>query len=449
MDDGTAVLGRVEVDAATLDTPSLGNRGYLLTDGAGAVAVDPPRDTDRALRWLAARDVPLRAVLETHVHEDHVSGGLDLARSTGARYVVPAGPILGFDATRVGDGDVLELGDVRLDVMATSGHAPEHVAYRLLAGVGGPVAVLSGGALLAGGVPRQDLDGAGWSELRALEQHRSVRRLVAGTPGSALVLPGHGFSRFGPGRGAPAAPLPLSEQGRITRALQLEESRYVAESAAAAAAQHVTGFSLAAVNAAGPAPMDLSFAARYPLHISNVRRRLQRAEWVVDVRPREAFAERHLRGSLNIEVTGALAACIAWLVPANRRLTLIGDDEDQLTAAYRDVGGVGMDRVDVAFLEPGELRKRDLGRIRRVGPDALASPPNGVVLDVRLPSEWGRGHVPGAISVPLAELALRPPLPHGRLWVYSATGFRAAVAASLLTAWGRDAVLVDGELLAA
>lgn len=439
----------VSVDPVALDTPSLGDRGYLLTDGEIAVAVDPPRDIDRALHWLAHAQVRLQAVVETHVHEDHVSGGLDLATRTGARYLIPAGPTLGFDAERVIDGELLDFGAIRLDVVATPGHAAEHVTYRVLDDIGVPTAILSGGALLAGGVPREDLEGARWTEAVARQQHRSVRHLVAMTPESALVLPGHGFARFGAHRGAPLRPVPLAEQRTFTRALQLGEDDYVAEAVHAAETQHVTGASLAAVNAAGPAPMELRSHARLPLGMAAVRRRLALGEWVVDVRSRQAFADRHLRGSLNVEATGALASCIAWLVPANRRLTLIGDDEDQLTAAYRDVGGVGIDDVNVAFLDPADLRRRDVGRVRRVTAPALSGRSDGALLDVRLPSEWSRFHLPGAVSMPLAELALRPPLPAGELWVYSATGFRAAVAVSLLAAWGRDAVLVDGPVDAA
>jgi hydroxyacylglutathione hydrolase len=130
----TIQIDTIQIDIVALDSPSLGNRGYLITDRAAAVAVDPPRDIDRALRWLQQRDVRLLAVLETHLHEDHVSGGLALARTTGARYVVPAGPALGFEATRVTDGDVLALGGLRLDVTATPGHAAEHVALSVAGG---------------------------------------------------------------------------------------------------------------------------------------------------------------------------------------------------------------------------------------------------------------------------------------------------------------------------
>jgi hydroxyacylglutathione hydrolase len=317
--------------------------------------------------------------------------------------------------------------------------------YRLLAD-DGPTAVLSGGALLAGGIPRQDLEGARWTALLAREQHRTVHRLVATTPVSALVLPSHGFARFGKHRGAPADPLPLAEQGRITRALQLSEDKYVADAVQAASMRHASDTSLAAVNAAGPPPMDLRPQSRLPLDPAAVRRRLRRGEWVIDVRPRHVFADAHLKGSINVEVRGALASVVAWLVPGNRRLTLVGDDEQQLTTAYRDVGGVGMDRVEVAFLDPEELRARDVAKVRRVDAAALAGWRPGALIDVRLPSEWQAWHLPGVVSIPLSELALRPRLPDGELWVYSATGFRAAVAASLLAAWGREAVLIDGEL---
>ncbi|MFD0505830.1 DUF1416 domain-containing protein [Streptomyces chiangmaiensis] len=93
-----------------ISTLSLGNRSYLITDGTVAVAVDPQRDVERIVSVLDSRDLRLDTVVETHLHNDYVTGGLELSRRFRARYVVPAGPRLAFDAVRVADDDRLSAG---------------------------------------------------------------------------------------------------------------------------------------------------------------------------------------------------------------------------------------------------------------------------------------------------------------------------------------------------
>src|SRR4051812_41090629 len=117
------------IDVLRLDTPSLGDRSYLATDGEVAVVVDPQRDIDRLLAPAAERGLRIVCVAETHLHNDYVSGGPALARETGARYLVSAGDRLGFDHDPVRDGDVVPAGGMRLRVLATPGHTFTHLAY--------------------------------------------------------------------------------------------------------------------------------------------------------------------------------------------------------------------------------------------------------------------------------------------------------------------------------
>ena len=81
------------IEIVAIDTPSLGDRTYLATDGVSALVVDPQRDIDRVLAAAAARGVPVTHVFETHIHNDYVSGGLALARQSGAAYHVNAAAV--------------------------------------------------------------------------------------------------------------------------------------------------------------------------------------------------------------------------------------------------------------------------------------------------------------------------------------------------------------------
>jgi glyoxylase-like metal-dependent hydrolase (beta-lactamase superfamily II) len=87
-------------------------------------------------------------VLESHVHNDYVTGGLELARSTGAQYVVPGGDRLGYAARRVRDRDVIDAGGYALRVIHTPGHTREHASYALEDGTGRAVGVFTGGSML-------------------------------------------------------------------------------------------------------------------------------------------------------------------------------------------------------------------------------------------------------------------------------------------------------------
>ena len=120
------------IEIVTIATPSLGDRSYLATDGVAALVVDPQRDIDRVLSAAAARGVAVTHVFETHIHNDYLSGGLALARATGAAYHVNAADAVAFDRVKVADGDVVPAGaSMRVRVIATPGHTFTHLAYAL------------------------------------------------------------------------------------------------------------------------------------------------------------------------------------------------------------------------------------------------------------------------------------------------------------------------------
>jgi hydroxyacylglutathione hydrolase len=163
----------------TIETSSLGDRSYLAHDGEVAVVVDPQRDIDRVLDLAAAHGVRITHVLETHVHNDYVTGGLELAGRTGANYLLPAGSGAEFDHTAVGEGEVVEVGEMRVRVLHTPGHTHHHVSYVLADTVGQVEAVFTGGSMLYGATGRTDLVGPESTLELTHAQFRSVHRLAA------------------------------------------------------------------------------------------------------------------------------------------------------------------------------------------------------------------------------------------------------------------------------
>lgn len=169
------------MDIATLETSSLGDRTYLVHDGSVAVVVDPQRDVDRILAEAERAGVTITHVVETHVHNDYVSGGLVLARMTGSDYVHAADEPLRFDHRAVADGDRFEVGSMAVEVLHTPGRTPHHLTYVVTA-EGEPPAAFTCGSLLYGTVGRTDLISAEQTDELTRAQHRSAQRLASVLP---------------------------------------------------------------------------------------------------------------------------------------------------------------------------------------------------------------------------------------------------------------------------
>jgi hydroxyacylglutathione hydrolase len=183
------------VDILSVVDEGLGNSAYVVDLGdGGALLVDPERDPRPYLSVLAQRGLDPRFVVETHLHADFVSGSRELMGS-GAELLAPAGSDLAYPHRALEDGEELDLGGLTLEVIATPGHTPEHLAYLLRDGRV-PVAVFSGGTLMAGGVARPDLLAPEQTEPLARAAYRAIRQRLLTLPDDLPVYPTHGGGSF-------------------------------------------------------------------------------------------------------------------------------------------------------------------------------------------------------------------------------------------------------------
>lgn len=431
----------------TIELEGLGNRSYLAGGEHTAVAVDPPRDIDRVLAAAARRGVRISHVAETHLHNDYVTGGLELARVVGAAYLVPAGARVSFARVAVSDGDTVEVdAGVTLRAMATPGHTPHHTSYVLSEG-DRPVAAFTGGSLLIGTVGRPDLVEPRLTERLARAQHASAHRLAAELPDATAVLPTHGFGSFCSSAQAEGDTTTIGKEKAGNAALGADVDTFVAGLLAGLDDVPAYYAHMGPANAAGPAPVDLTPPA--VADAEEIAARLAAGEWVVDLRNRVAFAEGHVAGSFNFEADGKLATYLAWMVPWGKPVTLLAESPEQLAGAQRELVRVGIDRPAAAATGgPGRwLRKGEApASFPRSTFAGLAEQGAGrvVVLDVRRDSERAGGWIEGSVHIPVHELHDRlGEVPGGTVWVHCAGGMRAAIAASLLDAAGRDVVAVD------
>jgi hydroxyacylglutathione hydrolase len=435
------------IEIETIETSSLGDRSYLATDGTVAVVVDPQRDIDRVLDLVRERGVAVTHVLETHVHNDYVSGGLELSRRTGAVYVLPQGSDVAFDHTSVGDGGVLEAGKMRLRVLHTPGHTHHHVSYALADAAGAVSAVFTGGSMLYGATGRTDLVSPHDTDQLTHAQYHSVRRLARELPAEADVFPTHGFGSFCSATPPSGTSSTVGEQQRTNPALTLAEQDYVDTLLAGLDAYPAYYAHMGPMNRRGPAPVDLSMPQR--VDPAELRRHIEAGEWVVDLRDRTAFAAGHLADTLNFELGDNFATYLGWLYRYGTPLTLIGESEEQVAEARRELVRIGVDDLSGAAVGDtdtlaagGPLRSYRVSDFAGLA-EAMASGPLQV-LDARRNDERAEGHVRGSQHIPLHELADRlDEVPDGEVWVYCGSGYRAAIASSVLDRAGRRVVLVD------
>lgn len=435
----------------TIETASLGDRSYLIHDGRVAAVIDPQRDIDRVLALLEEHDLELAAVLETHVHNDYVTGGYELARRTGASYHLNAADEVAFEVDAVSDGDVLEVGSFSIRVLHTPGHTPTHLSFVANDGQR-DVAVFSGGSLLYGSVGRTDLVAADLTEELTRAQHRTARRLAAELDDAVEVRPTHGFGSFcSSGDTAGRELSTLGTERADNQAFTIEDEDEFVRTLIAGLDAYPTYYAqMAPINRAGPADVDLSPVQQ--VDTTELLRRIHAGEWVVDLRTRTAFASEHVVGTINIELADNASTYLGWLLTWGTPVTLLADTAQEVEAMQRQLVRIGIDRPagqlpggpDAVGTEAdrGCYEVADFARLRAAADER----DDLVILDTRRRLEWADGHLPDAVHVPLHELEERlHEVPPGQVWVHCASGYRSSIAASLLARAGRDVVLVDDE----
>ncbi len=445
------------LDVEVIDTSELGDRSYVVHSDGTALVIDPQRDIDRVQEVLDEHGLRLAAVAETHIHNDYVTGGLELARQAGVDYLVCGDDEVSFDRRPVTDGDVLSYGPLELRVIATPGHTHTHLSYSVShRDDPDDVAVFTGGSLLYGSVGRTDLLGEDDTETLTRAQFRSARKLVSLLPDEAGVYPTHGFGSFcSSGSASGGDSSTIGEEKKNNDALtEDDEDAFVTSLIENLTAYPAYYAHMSAANAAGPGPIDLS--APESVDARELRRRVDDGEWVVDLRDRKVYPTGHVRGTVGIDLGGQFATYLGWLMPWGTPVTLLGESADQVAAAQREMVRIGIDRP--AGAAAGELTAlvpdEEMTSYPWVTFDDLhkeLETPAGdredvTVLDVRRDDERADEAIPGSAHIPIHELLERlDEVPEGRLWVHCASGYRASICASLLAREGHDVVLVDDE----
>ncbi|HEX8966421.1 MAG TPA: rhodanese-like domain-containing protein [Chloroflexota bacterium] len=438
------------VDVRAIRTAGLGDTTYILSHNGLGVVVDPQRDVDRFLDTDVVSGLRIRYVLETHVHNDYVSGGRELARRAQAELVLPAGAGVAFEHTPA--FHLEDLADAGLVVrpIHTPGHTPEHLSYLVFAD-GEPAALFSGGSLLVGSAGRPDLLGEQRAHQLALAQFHSVQRLAT-LPDELALYPTHGEGSFCSAGEAGRSTSTIGLEKRTNPLLRHQTAEAFAEAQLAGLQPYPAYYAfMGGINTLGPQPLPEFRVPR--LTPQALRAQLDEVR-VVDARPREAFAAGHIPGALGVELADDFGTWVGWLVPFNAPLVLVLDAEQDLHEAVVQLERIGFDRVrgvlrgveewQAAGYQMSAYDIVDAETFARKVADGTARQ----VLDVRSPAEWRTGSVPGATWRYVPDLVAGPPSNFESdqpVWLMCASGFRASIAAGLLERAGyRPMVLAHG-----
>jgi hydroxyacylglutathione hydrolase len=433
----------------------LAHASYIIGDEhtKTAVVVDPQRDIDQYLQEAERHGWTIRYVFLTHFHADFLAGHLELQQQTGATICLGEKAHTHFPIRTFKDGECLEFGSVRIRVLETPGHTPESISlavYDLNHSEDRPYSILTGDTLFIGDVGRPDLmasNGISAEDL-AGQLYDSLHNKLLPLPDETLVYPAHGagsmcgkhlstetVSTLGKQRGENYALQPMTKMafvGLVTSD-QPEAPSYFSYDARLNKEPHAI-------------LKEVLQKSLTPLSLQDVIKHRDHGAQVVDVRTAEAFADGHLKGSLNIGLVGKFATWAGTLLDPKRPIIIIADAPTEQEAIKR-LGRIGFDQV-VGYLNPGV--KEDLAErpdLRQGGTritpqkleDLLTIPHPPMIVDVRSTKEWEAGHIEPSVNIPLTRLtaqihAISVDQP---VVVYCASGYRSSIAMGILEQSGR------------
>ena len=441
----------------------LSHASYLITDDKTktAVVVDPQRDIDQYLTDAAAGGYTIKHVFLTHFHADFIAGHIELRDKVGATIHLGQRAEAEFACEKMADGDRIEFGDVRLEILETPGHTPEGISilvYNLAASDSDPLAVLTGDTLFIGDVGRPDLlasVGVTADELADM-LYESITQKIMPLPDATLVYPAHGAGSMCGKSLSKETVSTIGEQKKFNYALQpmsREEFKALVTADQPEAPDYFVHDAI--LNRQERTSLEASMKENLKaLSLDEVLSLEQEGAQLLDVRDAIDFEGGHLRGTLNIALSGKYATWCGSMLSHDRPIIVIAQDEGDEEEAVMRLGRIGFDNV-AGFLAGGMnalANREDLLQVtERITGPALAEwlagerPDSGqppLVLDVRTAAEHAGGHIAGSRNLPLTQLEEElASLPAGQpLAVHCEGGYRSAIAASLLQKHGREQV---------
>lgn len=434
----------------------LAHAAYLVgCAGTGdAAVIDPGQDLEPILEYASSQGLTITAVTETHIHADFLSGARELAKRTGAMlFLTDEGPADWKYSyanepyvTLVKHGDVIRVGNLRLDVWHTPGHTPEHITFVLTDEPASPEPVIAftGDFIFVGDVGRPDLleRAAGFKgtmEAGAKVLYGSLAKFLEAMPDHLLIYPAHGA---GSACGKSLGGVPVSALGfekKVNWGLKVKsEDKFVDEVLSGQPEPPRYFAQMKMRNKDGlTSPTMLAAPARLGI---NALDQLPQNIQMVDLRPVEQFTNAHLSGSISLPLNKGFVNFAGALLAYDTPILFVANDAETARLAARDLGLIGLDQV-VGWVGPDVLRNSEqlaLAEVTCTEAIELQSKANATILDVRGRTEFALGHFENVAHIPLPELTSRISEldPNQTVIVHCQGGVRSPIAASWLLSKG-------------
>lgn len=429
------------MEITTIRTPGLGDSTYVVVHQGQAIVVDPQRDIDRFIFVLSETNAELRYVLETHIHNDYVSGGRELAATTGAELVLPAAGAVKFDHLPAFHNEDIQSGSWSIRPIHTPGHTPEHLSYLAIVD-DEPVALFSGGSLLVGSAGRPDLLGMDRARTLAYLQYLSVNRLAA-LPDAVGLYPTHGAGSFCTATVAGAHTSTIGQEKVSNPVLHHQDQESFIEDQLAGLQPFPKYYAyMGPTNLAGPEPIPSPVLPE--LAVADIS-----GATVVDVRPAETYASGHLPGSVGIPFGDQVGVWAGWVLPFDIDIVLVAERGQDVDEVHRQFSRIGFDHVAGVVFDLPPAAELASYETLRLG-DFLEQMEAGLIsqiVDVRAPNEWDEGCLEGSTLLYVPDLyadtsAIDSSQP---AWLLCGTGHRSTIAAAALERDGLEPAVLVGH----
>lgn len=431
-------------------TGCLAQGAYYIESNGEAAIIDPLRETAPYIEKASKEGAKIKYIFETHFHADFVSGHVDLAAKTGAKIVYGPNAQTSYEIHEASDGEVFELGNVKIKTLHTPGHTMESTSYLLIDENNEEKALFSGDTLFIGDVGRPDLAQKGdltKDDLAGL-LYDSLRNKIMTLSDDVVVYPAHGAgSACGKNMSKETSDI-LGNQKQTNYALRanmtkeefiqevteglLPPPQYFAENVA----MNKNGAKgLEEILAKGNIALDVDTFEALANHEGAL---------VLDTRTPAEYLEEHIPNSIFIGIDGSFAPWVGALITdLNQPIIFIapeGRSEEVVTRLSR----VGYDNT-LGYLEGGieswKKASKETDKTNSITATKLAEVYNNQtlnILDVRKASEFNSGHIEGAQNFPLDFINNNMDQVNKTksYIVHCAGGYRSVIAISILKSRG-------------
>ncbi len=439
----------------TIESKGISHFSYLVGDQSSntAAVIDPRRDVDIYLKLAAENNLYIRYIFETHIHADFISGSRELSTKTGAEIFVGAEGDYGFECSLLYEDDEIEIGELKLKVVHTPGHTPEHLCYLIGGGKGAEKTwgIFSGDTLFAGEIGRPDLLGKKNEKKLASQLFDSLHNKIFNLNDDLIVYPAHG-------KGSPCgasigdrSTTTIGYEKRNNPVLSIENKKDFVEKILASQSPPPKYYPrMKKINAEGPKILN-SFPYIAPLTPEDFKMEMNLKNRVVlDTREIEAFAGAHIKNSINIALRLAFPIWCGWILKPDDKLIIILQDETKLDETIIQLYRVGYEKI-AGYLQKGfrswieegyNYEKGNQISVHELNKKLKKGEKDFQLLDVRSVNEYEEGHIPAAknIYVPFIKENMDKFNKQLPIITYCGSGFRSSIAASILRKNGFEKV---------